>query len=97
MFNFSFIVFTTIPYYVPTGFKCKVPDGYILEISSFPCKTRLHMLNSPEYITKSDGDSELEIRLIWNGCKYYKTKVKHGTPIAKGILKKVEKLKIVEI
>lgn len=86
-------------YSIPTGFKYMIPEGYVLEITSVRNSKKLVMPFSSEFKTKFDSDreSELKIHMAQRASKFYQTIIEHGELIAVGVLKKIEKLDIVEV
>ena len=76
-----------------------IPEGYVLEITSVRNSKKLVMPFSAEFKTKFDSDREpeLKIHMAQKASKFYQTVINHGELIAVGVLKKIEKLNIIEL
>lgn len=93
------ILESSCTYSIPIGFEYHIPEGYVLEITSVRNPKKLIMPYSSEFKTKYDSDREpeLKIHMAQRASKFYHTTIKHGELIAVGVLKKTEKLDIVEL
>jgi dUTP pyrophosphatase len=81
---------------IPTGIKMVIPDGYEGEIrprSGLALKHGITVLNSPGTVD-ADYRGELKVILINHGDTPFV--VEHGMRIAQLVIKKVEKVELVE-